>query len=194
MRVLVAVAVAVAVWVAVLVLVEVWVGVCVGVSVAVGVLVGVLVGVAVDVGVRVGVLVGLAVEVEVFVAVFVDVGVAIGVLVAVGVTVNVGVFVGVWSITVSDAEALVAEALMAVTSAVLSNVWALVGFAVAFTVITAEAPIPRVAISTSKLDEVNDALPAVVVTLVIVSHDGNPLSLTVTPCAVREPVFVTVMV
>jgi hypothetical protein len=68
------------------------------------------------------------------------------------------------------------------------------GLAVAFTVIVAEAAAARVEMSTSKLDDVKVAVPAVVVTLVIANQEGKSLSLTVIPCAVRVPGLVTVTV
>jgi hypothetical protein len=159
--------------------------VCVPVDVAVGVEVGVSVGRGVVVCVGVGVREGVHVTVGVKVCV------AVGVIV--GVAVRVGVFVG--AVTINDAAVLVDGALVAKVLTVLTKVWNDGGAAVAFTVIVALAPIPRLGIRTSKLVAVHDVtVPAVVVTLLITIHDGKSVSLTTTPVAAYAPGLVTVTV
>jgi hypothetical protein len=190
------------------------VGVTVGVPVDVAVSVGVLLGCGVDVcvGLAVSVCVGdeVAVAVEVAVSVAVEVAVAVlvcvGVFVAdgsgtptgvdVGVRVAVPVCVGVavGAVTLSKVLALPPNEFVANALTVFVNVVTASEFAVALTVIVAEAPMARLAMSTSKLEAVKVAVPAVVVTLLITSQDGKSLSVTTTPRARYVPLLVTVIV
>ena len=68
------------------------------------------------------------------------------------------------------------------------------GDAIALTVMVADPMDGRLGISTSKPDAVKVTSPAVEVTLVIVSHAGNPSSLTTTPEAVEGPLLVATRV
>jgi hypothetical protein len=183
------------------VLVGVWVEI-VSVGVADGVCVCVLVdvAVAVRVGVPVAVSVGVWVEIGVAVAVRVPVGVDVsfGVVVAVrvNVVVEVAVTVGVGGgeTTAKVALAVAGGALTADADTVFVKVVGDGGVALAFTVIVADWPIASVSMSTWRLVAVNVAVPAVVVTLVIVIQLGKSLSVTVMPRAPNVPLLVTVTV